>query len=127
RAVDDGPVGARESHPLSLRARVEALASLHHAGFRQLLVELPHLGEKLLARHLARFRLLACFHKYHHSHLLSPFVALWPGRMSRREIDTARTTAGGWRCLAAPASALVEFSSCLASPGGERQRRWEAQ
>src|SRR4051812_11719866 len=49
--VDHRPLVGGEPHTLALRARVEPLTREHHAGFHQLFVEFPHLGEELLAGH----------------------------------------------------------------------------
>src|SRR5690606_31848892 len=51
--VDDGLLAAAEAHALALAARVQAVAGQHHASLDQLLVELAHLGDQLLARHHA--------------------------------------------------------------------------
>src|SRR3954471_14639080 len=69
RAVDHGALGARELDPRSLRARLEPLPREHHARVDELLVELPHLGEELLARQDAGLAVLGCLHQEHESHL----------------------------------------------------------
>src|SRR3989442_8859627 len=71
--VGHGPLASVEPDPHALRARLESLACEHHAGLRQLLVELPHLGQDLLVREDARFRVLVRFDDHHESHRKSPF------------------------------------------------------
>src|SRR5712692_4567098 len=44
RPVDHGALDSREPDPRALRAWLEPLGGKQHAGFRQLLVVLPHLG-----------------------------------------------------------------------------------
>src|SRR5690242_19323274 len=67
RAVDHRALVAREADPRALRARVQALAGQHHAGLDELLVEGRHLGQELLARHLARLALLVGLDQDHDS------------------------------------------------------------
>src|SRR5262245_46984640 len=66
--VDDGAALARESHARALARGVQALASEHDPGLHQLLVELAHVGQELLARHLAGFRRLRGFDDHHDFH-----------------------------------------------------------
>ena len=40
------------------------------AGVAQFLVEFAHVGKNLLVRKRSRFRRFACFHDYHHSHIV---------------------------------------------------------
>ena len=77
---------AGEAHPLALRARLQAVARLHDAGFHQLLVELHHVGEQLLRRHHARFAVFRGLHDHHDSHRRAPLyewfghsIAEWGG------------------------------------------------
>src|SRR5688572_17215439 len=51
RAVDDRALVPGKLHAGALRARMQPLAGQHDTRLRQLLVEPPHLGEQLLARH----------------------------------------------------------------------------
>ena len=56
----------------ALRAGLQPLAREHHAGLHQLLVELAHLGEQLLARQDARLGLLGGLDDHHEPHRNSP-------------------------------------------------------
>src|SRR4029079_14610680 len=47
RPLDDRAILSGEPNTRALRARLEALASQHDAGFDQLFVVLPHIGQKL--------------------------------------------------------------------------------
>src|SRR2546422_538868 len=58
RSVDDGALAAREPDAGPLRARMQAVAGQHDPGLDQLLVELAHRREQLLARHDAGLALL---------------------------------------------------------------------
>src|SRR6266851_6843535 len=69
RPVDHGLLPFREPDAGALRARLQALTRQHYAGLHQLFVELPHLGEHLLARKVARLRLLVGLHDHHESHV----------------------------------------------------------
>src|SRR5215211_2535859 len=75
-AVDHGALPSGELHPRALRARLQPLASEQHAGVHQLLVELAHLGEELLAGKDARLALLVRLEQKHESHRR---VSLWFG------------------------------------------------
>ena len=72
RAVDHLALAARERHPHALRARVQAIPSQHHAGLDELLVEVAHLREQLLARHHAGLALLRRLDQDHDSHPVVP-------------------------------------------------------
>src|SRR6266480_1908714 len=72
--VDDGALRTREPDARALRARVEPFAREHHAGLRQLLVELPHRGEELLVGHHARLGVLAGLDHDHESHRVLRWV-----------------------------------------------------
>ena len=73
---------------------LEPLAREHHAGLDQLLVELPHLGQELLARHHARLGVLVCLDHHHESHRFIPprvgyrALELQKRRTGFREIDS---------------------------------------
>src|ERR1051325_882072 len=66
--VDHGALfpGVRDTP--ALRARLQPGGVEQHAGLLQLLVVLRHLGEDLLVRHDARFRVLRGLHDDHESH-----------------------------------------------------------
>ena len=72
RAVDHLALAARERDADALRARMQPLAGEHHARLDQLLVELGHLREELLARHLAGFALLVRLDQDHDAHVVPP-------------------------------------------------------
>src|SRR5207244_10367939 len=80
-------LGARERDPGALGARMEPLAGEHHAGLDQLLVEVGHLAEDLLARHLAGFALGACLDQNHHSHV---FLLRLEFRLSINNVERGR-------------------------------------
>src|SRR4051812_6271342 len=68
RAVGDGRRVPVVVHAHGLRARMEALAREHHARLHELLVELAHLPELLLARHLVGLVVLAAHDENDVSH-----------------------------------------------------------
>src|SRR5664280_3679147 len=95
RPVHDGPLRAREAHPRALGAGLQALGGEHDARFHELLVELPHVGEQLLARPHARLAVLRGLDHHHESHfrrLLSAGMSPPPSlrRRSLSEIDIPR-------------------------------------
>ena len=55
---------------------MQAFAGQHHAGLHQLLVELAHLGQQLLAGHHAGFGFLRRLDHHHESHRLAPSVRI---------------------------------------------------
>jgi hypothetical protein len=69
RAIDDGPVLAREANSHPFRAGLQAFARQHDSGLDQLFVEFAHCAQKLDRRHHSRLRLLRCFDEYHDFHL----------------------------------------------------------
>ena len=72
--VDHVAVLAAELDPRALRAGLQPLAREQHARVRQLLVELAHLGEQLLARHDARLGVLVGLDHDHEPHVFSPWL-----------------------------------------------------
>src|SRR5512133_3754482 len=68
RPVADGPLRAREPHPLPLGRRGEPVAGEHHACLHELFVELHHLRDQLLARHLPGLGVLVAGDEHHHAH-----------------------------------------------------------
>src|SRR6266487_5406277 len=74
RSVDHGALTPGEADARALGAILEPLGGEQHAGLRQLLVELPHLGEDLLVRQDALLRVLVRLDQHHESH--RPLLAL---------------------------------------------------
>src|SRR5690606_40293877 len=68
RAAHHRPRAAGKTDALPLAARVKAFTGEHDAGLHELFIELAHLGEQRLARHLARLGPPRRFHKHHDAH-----------------------------------------------------------
>src|SRR5262249_40416733 len=82
-AVDDGSLAvAGEADAGALRAGLQAVAGEHHAGLHQLLVELAHFGQQLLAGQDAGFGILGGFDDDHETHGLL-LVGGWLATRSR--------------------------------------------
>src|SRR6478609_2439246 len=73
RAVDERATGALEQHSLALGARVQPFSREHDPGLDQLLVEITHFTEELLAGHYPRFGILAGLDQNNHFHRRRPF------------------------------------------------------
>src|SRR5215469_4845974 len=56
---------------------MKAFARQHHSSFHQLFVELPHVGEQLLIRHLPGFTIFVRLHNHHDSHVFLLCVKYW--------------------------------------------------
>src|SRR5215813_9653228 len=100
RSVDDGRLASREPDPLALGGRLQALAGLHDAGLDQLLVEVPHLGQRLMGRQHTRLGILGRFHDHHDSHVRLLVCPQWGD-----ERGWARSTRAAKIILASLASA----------------------
>src|SRR5262249_35642731 len=68
RPIHDRPLPSGKLYPEALGRRLQTRQIHQHPGLQQLFVELSHRGDQFLARHLARFTFLACFHNHHESH-----------------------------------------------------------
>ena len=76
RPVDHAALVAGETDARTLRAWAQPGAVEHDAGLDHLLVELRHLGEHLLRRHLAGLGILVRLDDHHETHRVSPRVIL---------------------------------------------------
>src|SRR6267143_6054621 len=102
--VDDAPLPSGEPDARALRARVQPFGREQHAGFHQLLVVLPHLGQKLLVRENPRLRALVGLDQHHESHRRASLCEPWlyhyvePGSAgsTRRAIFFASTAGGAF-------------------------------
>ena len=56
RTVDDGALGAVETHARAFRARLQAFAGEHHAGLDELFVELAHVADEAFRSASRRLR-----------------------------------------------------------------------
>src|SRR3954462_597918 len=75
RSVGDGRLLDAVTHACCVRRRAQPIAVEHHARLHELLVELAHLPELLLARHRAGLVLLAALHEDHEPHVALLCVA----------------------------------------------------
>src|SRR5215471_18006636 len=95
RAVDDAALVIGELDAHALRARMQALAGQHDAGLDQFLVETAHVGQQLLARHLAGLAVLGCLDHDAESHCSSPRWNGRPGSVSADLSSVRRTDRSG--------------------------------
>src|SRR5215204_7574961 len=76
--VDHGALAGGELDPNPLGAPMQRREVQEHAGLRQLLVVLAHLGQELLAGQVAGFPV--SFDHHHHPHVVPPSCLPGPGR-----------------------------------------------
>src|ERR671912_2390450 len=98
RSVDHSALGSGEPHTLALRRRMQPFAGKHDTGFDQLLIEVAHVLQFLLARHGSSFGFWCRLNYYKKLHRSSPWLRCWSearGSICRQIRFLRHTTNGG--------------------------------